>query len=342
MRRAFTIAEMLVAIGILTVLIGVALSAYGTSLTTARVQTTRVRMVRVASAVSDQMAQNERRDMSASAERLAMMYARANSQRLSRGLSEAMQRHELHRSTLPSVEADLYGLNGLSDYPSLVGSFVDDSATWVRMFDSTGVPRRDSWIARNVVDHAADSSELLLAALRYAPVDVSDLGDTDGDGNMELIDGWGNPIRFYNWTTRLVRPDGPSEDIWREYHLETHYLLTGGWHVGDRQTLSATQYNHPLNQNPFDFAGLLDDPRVTRAYAMLEPPGVLVRYPAFDETTFCMINTWTAPLLVSAGPDGELGLVEPDGFNPKTKSTQVEMRSALVINRDAIKDNVTP
>ena len=34
----------------------------------------------------------------------------------------------------------------------------------------------------------------------------SELADTDGDGLREIVDGWGNPIRFYRWPTRLIRP----------------------------------------------------------------------------------------------------------------------------------------
>lgn len=33
----------------------------------------------------------------------------------------------------------------------------------------------------------------------------NEIKDTDGDGVMELVDGWGQPIRFYNWPTRLVQ-----------------------------------------------------------------------------------------------------------------------------------------
>ena len=34
----------------------------------------------------------------------------------------------------------------------------------------------------------------------------SETADADGDGFPELIDGWGRPLRFYRWPTRLVRP----------------------------------------------------------------------------------------------------------------------------------------
>jgi prepilin-type N-terminal cleavage/methylation domain-containing protein len=34
--------------------------------------------------------------------------------------------------------------------------------------------------------------------------------DTDGDGIPEIVDAWGQPLRFYRWPTRLVRPSTVS------------------------------------------------------------------------------------------------------------------------------------
>ena len=64
-----------------------------------------------------------------------------------------------------------------------------------------------------------ESSELLHYALTQMEVfgvppvgesdfDTSELRDTDGDGLMEFIDGWGRPLRFYRWPTRLLKPGG--------------------------------------------------------------------------------------------------------------------------------------
>jgi prepilin-type N-terminal cleavage/methylation domain-containing protein len=37
-----------------------------------------------------------------------------------------------------------------------------------------------------------------------------ELGDTDNDGRMELVDGWGRPLRWYPWPTRLVKNNAAS------------------------------------------------------------------------------------------------------------------------------------
>lgn len=63
---------------------------------------------------------------------------------------------------------------------------------------------------------AADNSEALLHMLTKMEIlggtnaeatnfNEGEINDTDDDGVNELVDGWGRPIRFYRWPTRLVR-----------------------------------------------------------------------------------------------------------------------------------------
>ena len=51
-------------------------------------------------------------------------------------------------------------------------------------------------------------------AFGVPPVGESEFGttevrDTDGDGLLEFVDAWGQPLRFYRWPTRLLKPNGP-------------------------------------------------------------------------------------------------------------------------------------
>jgi prepilin-type N-terminal cleavage/methylation domain-containing protein len=46
-----------------------------------------------------------------------------------------------------------------------------------------------------------DTDPLPAAELRGLEV-----ADTDGDGLMEIVDAWGQPLRYYRWPTRLFRP----------------------------------------------------------------------------------------------------------------------------------------
>jgi prepilin-type N-terminal cleavage/methylation domain-containing protein len=40
-----------------------------------------------------------------------------------------------------------------------------------------------------------------------------EVADTDGDGLLEIVDAWGNPLQFYRWPTRLFRPVPPSGSV---------------------------------------------------------------------------------------------------------------------------------
>ena len=45
-----------------------------------------------------------------------------------------------------------------------------------------------------------------------------EVADTDGDGLMEIVDAWGQPLRFYRWPTRLFRPAPSSAVTHRSWH----------------------------------------------------------------------------------------------------------------------------
>ena len=67
--------------------------------------------------------------------------------------------------------------------------------------------------------HETESAELLyymltqMESLGVPPVgeaefSTNEVRDTDGDGLLEFVDGWGRPLRFYRWPTRLLKPNG--------------------------------------------------------------------------------------------------------------------------------------
>jgi hypothetical protein len=105
----------------------------------------------------------------------------------------------------------------------------------------------------------------------------TELADKDDDGRQEIVDGWGNPIRFYLFPTRLFRPGGVGTPT--NYELITLMI----------PKLSGKQ----LNVDPDD------------------PTGEIARVVPNFEATFHTPGTYHVPLLVSAGEDGELGLYEP-------------------------------
>lgn len=121
----------------------------------------------------------------------------------------------------------------------------------------------------------------------------SELIDTDGDEFLELVDSWGQPLRFYRWPTRLIRPGGDGAPVNRNLAG----LLMDGLPAAP---VTVTEID-PLTKDPSDDLGLCS--------AMINA-GVITG--AAYESLYYTRDTYYLPLIVSAGPDKELGLNEPN------------------------------
>ena len=129
--------------------------------------------------------------------------------------------------------------------------------------------------------------------------------DTDGDGLMEFVDAWGKPLRFYRWPTRLVRPglpatpldptiSNPTTDV---YQRITHVMLPG---------------------ISLEILGQDSDDVLDKLYrAPNGNAGVWANAAAFEydsnapKKSFHTISTFNQFLIISSGPDEILGLYEP-------------------------------
>lgn len=147
----------------------------------------------------------------------------------------------------------------------------------------------------------------------------TEVRDTDGDGLPEFVDGWGRPLRFYRWPTRLVRcgesshlgdrsapPNGTSNDPpgplspWEPTYAN---LLVG--------TLPSLVVNDTsLQHDPDDGYGLIDS-QIFNRLSSGSQAGARIKFEQLYHTP----DTYWTSLIVSAGRDGELGLWEPVQFN---------------------------
>lgn len=176
---------------------------------------------------------------------------------------------------------------------------------------------------------AAESAEVLLFLLTranvlgYPPegVDVfssAELRDTDSNGKMELIDAWGNPLRFYRWPTRLVRggawaaggftPSSTARAMMPSLPTTTADLI----HDSDDKYRFLKVLTPPAPQTPQNRVnGLL----VAEA-AMFEQGTAVMGSRFLNLGAFHTPETYTVPLVISAGPDMVTGLYEPsDGLS---------------------------
>lgn len=129
------------------------------------------------------------------------------------------------------------------------------------------------------IQSTADSSEVLYAIVTQHNPDAAtyfrgtEVGDTDGDGKLEFLDGWGRPLRYYPHASRIFRPGGGQID----------------------ETAAKVIYGERL---PADVEIDRDDPA-----GLMRTEKYLDRF-GHDANHHPI-------LVVSAGPSGNLGLYEP-------------------------------
>ena len=199
----------------------------------------------------------------------------------------------------------------------------------------------------NQHDRTTESSELLYLALTRAEVfgtppedadafQVSEIADTDGDGLNEFIDAWGRPLRFYRWPTRLLKPFGVAgadgqpgqagvDDDRNGTTDDVTELGLGGddapWRNLGRLLIEglpakpppASGERDPLNEDPDDPLDRIIN-EVIRLY--IATNGQLDLRSAISEANWHTLMTYHVPLIVSPGPDGQLGLREPFDLDP--------------------------
>jgi hypothetical protein len=186
-----------------------------------------------------------------------------------------------------------------------------------------------------------------------APVDTAnfrtqEVADTDGDGLPEFVDGWGRPLRFYRWPTRLFRPYGVrgidnqfgKAGIDDDNNGKVDDISELGWVDLVNKVFTddtVIDYSDPVKRPIRSFAGIYFqglprapvNPPIPGDYDLLnEDPddsyGVLIAevkrlqalgipmLSAVNESRYHSFDTFHKPLIVSAGPDGVLGLLEPN------------------------------
>ncbi len=299
--------------------------------------------------------------------------------------AEAYVRKTMFKSLFPQRLEDLYGYNGTSN-----NGGGDDSPMLARMRDTAlSQWRPESWMGREQAATSsrpeATSAELLYVILTEGDVygippseidgiDKNQIGDTDADGNLEFLDGWGHSLQFYNWPTRLIKDDGATFTgtvvVSGNTYSTASLLISNLPEVPTPGAVSATRNRNRMDRDPDDPArwlvrapiildedvlvvnGILDPGEDTNGNGRLDRPAGFWLYttgPAtfslggginarsFHTDYYHDPNTATMPLVVSAGPDGDLGLYLPTvaGAN----------RLARVIATDdacqALGDNVT-
>ena len=146
----------------------------------------------------------------------------------------------------------------------------------------------------------------------------SEIGDLDGNGMPEILDAWGNPIRFIRWPAGFVAHPGSDHNWGTERDIPNYSDVQGIVPDFDREpppdashadgdAEADSRYIAPAMRDPFDPLRVDD-----RFSVPIDPSG------SGDAHYF--FNFALHPLIFSAGPDGRFDLVrfDYDDDDPQT------------------------
>lgn len=346
--RGFTLVELLIVVVIISILAAIALRVYGALVVGARVKATQATIKKIQGLVDERVRafnrymEGKSQASPGTRDELAVMIARVGNSDatgtppllLSKGMRTALGSQTLLTIAFNDTKrARLMAQKEL--YRQLLPQSWDDQ--------TTATP------AANVVS-AGDSSELLYLALSANAVygvpplatdyfSTNELTDTDGDGLLEFVDGWGQPLRFYRWPTLLTHPTSGNVTGTAAIILappsatpastDPIRLNSAQENANARMLITALPSNNSLYLDPDDRLGL-----TSKSFWSGRP---------FFIANFHGLLSYHVPLIVSAGQDGFLGLYEPLGAplngapNPGGQFAAVQGGASL----DYLTDNLT-
>ena len=367
LRRAFTLLEILVVVVIIALLIGILGTTVTTSIRKAREAATVALIQKIEGLLDDRRKGFERAVKSRDFERIVQLRKQSLEAGGIFGVSprviESIARKEFYRQLFPQrfedlgVDGEDKNLNGILDPgEDNNGNSTLDGANGVpdvlekvtgvvvAALQAQGPSISTNPVSATAVRHETESSELLYFMLTQMqvfgvpPVGESEfrvgneVRDTDGDGLLEFVDGWGRPLRFYRWPTRLIKPNGP--------YGGDGMPGTGGATVAAYGTLGTDDVAialaptnmrpiaallmealppapafplgqwDPLSEDPDDPYGLIST-EIKRLFTFgIDVTGT------YTELLYPTLDTYHTPLIISCGADGELGLYEPFASGP--------------------------
>ncbi|MGC1275687.1 MAG: type II secretion system protein [Planctomycetaceae bacterium] len=336
-RRAFTLVEILAVVAIIGVLLTVIMIASVRALAGAREQQTRTTIKKIDEILSSRMAAFER----AMTGRILAGGGSTPSELLTKydyipdsPMKNKRLKQKFFGTSFGEMSAGPAGGNWtMSDLGLLDASGVPVPGSELAELAGLTPPPKPATFFPAEHQPLTENPEMLYWIITNGPTfgsDVqtdfnsSEIADTDGDGLMEFIDAWGRPLRFYRWPTRLIRPGpwtaptaqgspyqplGPAAGGQLNSDAPATFLIaslpsysTAGDTI-DPTLLPST----PLGQDSEDAYGDVFINYVRETGLSADPIAAAQQF----EREYHTLNTWHAPLVVSAGADGELGLYEP-------------------------------
>lgn len=366
-RLAFTMVELLIVVAIIGVLVGMMAVVASGSIKKAREAATTALIQKIDGLLDDRIkgfirvADAKNPTFKQLVDARELLLKTGNFYGVSRKALEAVARKDFFRANFPQRYSDFPAVTAsgplagvptriLTD-PTLVPEDANVNGVLDAGEDTNGNGVLDGYI------HFKHKPETESAALLYfmltkmpvfgaAPVGESDfttseVRDTDGDGLQEFVDGWGHPLRFYRWPTRLLKPNGIRG-------LDNQFGVAGSDDdlntfvddLSDFGKVNTDDINVPKAQRaiaallidglpsgpvlPGQWDALSEDPDDPYGSVSTDIKRLFLQSPpsnrtdmtqgiyGFNEMNYPTIDTYHTPLVISAGADGDFGLYLPN------------------------------
>lgn len=308
-RGSFTLVELLIAVTIMSLLAATALFTLYGALEAAKESRTRAQITRLHDLISNKWDSYQSRPI-----RLSIPFGTSPT---AANLIRLNGIRELLRMEMPDRITDVYDLpvTGLPpspvwlSYRRIVGSTLGVPATpapagWFQQTQpNDGIVNAGVW---SYTHQGSECLYLILSVMRDEDSSALDffvpeeIGDTDGDGMNEILDGWGRPIEFLRWAPGFATLPGP-DGAW------------GVFNVDDDNNGAVD------DDNEMGWPGS-DDTSELQSRDEAVSPDPLDPLKADTRNTFALF-----PLIVSGGRDGSLGIemqIDMDLSNNSPTPTQ--------------------
>lgn len=313
-RTGFTLVEMMVVIGIITLLAAVLITAIGRMGVKAKEEATYATIRKVSNQVQERLEALDRLksqpQWTKDAQAKVTNYARQNpSLVVTLDQAKALLLKDRMKISFPQsfneyAYVDPAELIKMLDPQYTLGMTIPnlpqqlDYSAW-----STAHPTHQTETESSAILYYVLTNGKTLGIPTVNPDDykASEVADTDGDGLTEFIDAWGKPLRFYRWPTRLFCPTGSFDGAGRP--------------VIDRTTNASwmTLFKGlPAAATPDPLAKDQDDPTLV----LIDKNGNMnsTISQLFTEANYHTPRTYHDFLLVSSGPDGQKIASSDDAF----------------------------
>ncbi len=262
------------------------------------------------------------------------------------------------------------GSRSLDTNDNQIADIVEATATDPSLLPTADVPVRDETVSSELLYftlvHYGNFGSSGSVAGQFGPQEVA---DTDNDGLLEFIDAWGNPLQFYRWPTRLMDTDPPVpfQPNLANLNDPTDVLQTvesppgsGTFVTVGVRTVTAQErtianllfkglppstVQLPNGVLPRDLLLIDPDDPIGRLYSIMEVLDGSNNLPRFadefNETWYHTPDTYHTPLIVSAGPDGDLGLYHAADTPNLGNLAQYDLTLGLDALIERIGDNIT-